>query len=166
MDFDGMGYYHGLFKGRKTVKNQLIPEGINEQELHGFDQGLGRRLWYIVKGDVTELIQLINPFHSSRHSDLWRGVGIACGYVGGCYKENLERLQNSSTEYKDQLSAGIALAAISRNASNSITGDIELACEIICRMSMKEVLSNEAGNGINLIRNYVFPYNLNILTEK
>ena len=83
MVFDGMGYYYGLFKGRKTVKNQLIPEGIEEQELHGFDQGLGRRLWYISKGEVNELVQLIQPFHFSRHADLWRGVGIACGYVGG-----------------------------------------------------------------------------------
>jgi enediyne biosynthesis protein E3 len=166
MVFDGMGYYNGLFKGRRTVKNQLVPDGINERELHGFDQGLGRRLWYIVKGDVNELLQLINPFHSSRHPDLWRGTGIACGYVGGSDKENLERLLNSSTVFKDQLSTGIALAAISRNASNSVTGDIELACEIICGMSIKEVLSPEACIGNKIIPNYGLSFNLNNLTEK
>lgn len=165
MVFDGMGYYNGLFKGRRTVKNQLVPEGISEQELHGFDQGIGRRLWYIVKGDVNDLVQLIKPFHSSRHSDLWRGVGIACGYVGGSDKENLERLLNSSTECKDQLSAGIALAAISRNASNSVTGDIELACEIICGFSIKKILSSQTGIVNNIIRNWGMSYNMNILTE-
>ena len=145
MVFDGMGYYHGLFKGRRTVKKQLIPEGIEERELHGFDQGLGRRLWYISKGEVNELIQLIQPFHLSRHPDLWRGVGIACGYVGGCDKPNLEQLLNFSTEFNNQFCTGVALAAISRSASNSVNGDIELACEIICGKPLKDVLSGETG---------------------
>ncbi|MEP7232225.1 MAG: DUF1702 family protein [Ginsengibacter sp.] len=143
MVYDGMGYYHGLFSGRKTVKNQLVPGGINEQELHGFDQGLGRRLWYISKGDVNELVQLMQPFHVSRHSDLWRGVGIACGYVGGNEKEGLEDLLKISNEYKDQLCAGVTLAAISRSASNSVSNDIELACNVICGKTLKDVLSNE-----------------------
>lgn len=145
MVFDGMGYYYGLFKGRKTVKNQLIPDGINEQELHGFDQGLGRRLWYIAKGDVSELVLLLQPFHLSRQADLWRGVGIACGYVGGCDQSNLERLLNASSEFNNQFSTGVVLAAISRNASNSITGDIELACEIICGKPLKDVLPIQTG---------------------
>jgi len=145
MVFDGMGYYHGLFKVRKTVKNQLIPDGIKEQELHGFDQGLGRRLWYIARGETDELIQLIQPFHLSRHADLWRGVGIACGYVGGCDKSNLERLLNFSTEFNNQFCTGITLAAISRSSSNSVTSDIGLACEIICGKPLKDVLSLKTG---------------------
>jgi hypothetical protein len=145
MVFDGMGYYHGLFKGRRTVKNQLILNGIKEQELHGFNQGLGRRLWYISKGDVNQLIQLIRPFHLSRHADLWRGVGIACGYVGGSEKANLEQLLICSAGFKQQLCTGVALAAISRSASNSITGDIEIASEIICGKPLKDVLSAETG---------------------
>ena len=143
MVFDGMGYYYGLFKVRKTVKNKLIPAGINEQELNGFDQGLGRRLWYMAKGDVTELHQLLQPFHQSRKADLWRGIGIACGYVGGCDNKKLEQLLNASAEYTTPFSTGISLAAISRSASNSITEDIELACEIICRKPLKDVLPME-----------------------
>jgi hypothetical protein len=145
MIFDGIGYYYGLFKGRRTVKDQLVPSGIEMQELHGFDQGLGRRLWYIAKGDVIELVQLIKAFHSSRHGDLWRGVGIACGYVGGSEKEDLEQLLICSAGFKQQLCCGVALAAISRNASNSVTRDIDLACEIICGMSLKDVLSPGSG---------------------
>lgn len=145
MVFDGMGYYYGLFKGRRTVKNRLVPEEIDEQNLHGFDQGLGRRLWYISKGEVNELVQLIEPFHYARHADLWRGVGIACGYVGGSEKENLERLLICSTQFAKQLCAGVALAAISRNASNSVSEDIDIACNIICGKPLKDVLSDEPG---------------------
>ena len=147
MVFDGMGYYYGLFKGRRTVKNQLVPAGIEKQDLHGFDQGLGRRLWYISKGDVNELVRLIKPFHLSRHADLWRGVGIACGYVGGSERTNLEQLLVCSAGFKQQLCTGVILAAISRKASDYFTGDIELACNIICGKPLKDVLSPETGIG-------------------
>ena len=140
MVFDGIGYYNGLFRGRRTVKSQWIPEDVDEHNLYGFDQGLGRRLWYISMGEVNKLVELMNQFPVSRQPDLWRGVGIACGYVGGCVKANLEQLLIYSVGFKEQLSTGVALAAISRNASNSITGDIELTCEIICRKPIIEVL--------------------------
>lgn len=145
MIFDGVGYYHALFKGRKTVKSQSIPDGIQGEELHGFDQGVGRRLWYISKGEVNQLIQLLHSFNYSRHADLWRGVGIACGYVGGSDKNILEQLLISSSEFKKQLCAGIILAAVSRRASNSISEDINLACNIICGKSLDSVLSDKDG---------------------
>lgn len=147
MVFDGVGYYHGLFNGRRTVKNQLVPDGIDVQDLHGFDQGLGRRLWYISKGNPDQLNQLIQAFRLSRHADLWRGLGIACGYVGGNDKTNLERLLNYSAEFKDQFCTGLSFAAISRSASNSVTQDIESACEIICGKSLNHVISAETGIG-------------------
>lgn len=142
MVYDGMGYYYALFKGRKTVKSQLIPGEIKGPELHGFDQGLGRRLWYLSKGEVNELVSLIQSFHSSRHADLWRGLGIACGYVGGCGKEHLEQLLRFSNEFNKQLCTGVTLAAISRKASNSVSADINLACNIICGKSLEDVLCN------------------------
>ncbi len=152
MVFDGIGYYYGLFKGRRTVKNQLVPESISGQELHSFDQGLGRRLWYISKGEVNELVQLIQPFPLSRQADLWRGVGIACGYVGGNEKENLERLLICSNQFAKQLCTGVTLAAISRNASNSVSEDIGLTCNIICGMPLDDVLNYESG-----LKNQFYP---------
>ncbi len=144
MVFDGMGYYYGLFKERKTVKGGLIPGVIKEeQNLHGFDQGLGRRLWYISRGDVNEVVRLIQSFPELRNSDLWRGVGIACGYVGGCERAELEQLLELSAGNKGQLRTGIVLAAISRRASNSVSDDINLACNIICNKTVKEVLIDE-----------------------
>ena len=148
MVFDGLGYYHGLFNGRRTVKNQMVPDGVHAQALHGFDQGLGRRLWYISKGNPAQVIQLIQAFPLSRHTDLWRGLGIACGYVGGNDKTALEQLLNDAT-CKAQLCTGLRFAAISRVASNSITHDIELACEIICGKSLHDLISAEAGIEIN-----------------
>ena len=145
MVFDGVGYYHGLFNGRRTVKNQLVPNGIDAQDLHGFDQGLGRRLWYISKGNPDQLNQLIQAFNLSRHPDLWRGAGIACGYVGGNDKTSLEQLLKHAVEFKNQLCTGLRFAVISRSASNSVTADIESACEVICGKSVSDVISAESG---------------------
>ncbi|MEP6700704.1 MAG: DUF1702 family protein [Bacteroidota bacterium] len=139
MVFDGIGYYHGLFNGRRTVKNQLVPDKINVRDLHGFDQGLGRRLWYISKGEVEEAVDLIQKFPLSRHPALWCGVGIACGYVGGNKQTDLELLLSSSGEYSKQLQTGAMFAAISRIASGSVTEDVENACRILCNKTVMEI---------------------------
>lgn len=143
MVFDGMGYYYGLYKGRRTVKNKVVPEFISEEQTHGFDQGLGRRLWYIAKGDVKELVQLIQSFPLTRQRDLWRGVGIACGYVGGNEKSNLELLSIHSAGFKRQLSTGLAMAALCRNVAESVTENIGLACSVLCSKSLLEVILAE-----------------------
>jgi len=139
MVFDGMGYFNGLYRGRRNVKNHIVPEGIEGHDLQGFDEGIGRRLWYIAKGEVKIVTELIQSFPLFRHPDLWRGVGIACGYVGGSKQADLELLLKASGECKPQLSAGIALAAISRNVSDSETDDIKTACRILCEMSFEEI---------------------------
>jgi len=139
MVVDGIGYFNGLFRGRRTVKNHMVPDVIDGQDLQGLDQGIGRRLWYISNGEVKKVTELIQSFPLSRQPDLWRGVGIACGYVGGSKQADLELLSLASGKYKQQLSAGIALAAISRSASNSETDDIKTACHVVCEMSFEEI---------------------------
>ncbi len=139
MVFDGIAYYNGLFKIRSTIRNQEIPSSIQEEDLHGFDQGLGRRLWYLAKGEVDALVDLLRAFPQKRQPDLWRGIGIACGYVGGTAKEDLEFLLNSSSSFRKQLRRGIVLATISRLASDSVTRDIERALLIICNKTITEI---------------------------
>jgi hypothetical protein len=143
MVYDGIGYYYGLFRGRRTVRNKEVPDFLNSGSVHGFDQGLGRRLWYICKGDMDQLATLLHGFQASRKADLWRGIGIACAYVGGLEKDSLERLAHLSAEYKSCLSTGIALAAISRFASGSISPDIENACLEVCGLPLKDTISPE-----------------------
>lgn len=139
MVFDGIGYYHGLFKGRRTVREPLVPEGIAGTDLWGFDQGLGRRLWYMAKGNVDELSLLMESFPAHRHPALWSGVGIACGYVGGSIQEGLELLLKYSGESKNNLQTGIILALMSRQASGSIGQDLETACRVICNKTTTEI---------------------------
>ncbi len=142
MVFDGMGYFYGLFKGRKTVRHHIVPEGIEGTDLHGFDQGLGRRLWYIARGDVPAVTQLLQAFPETRHSALWRGTGIACGYVGGKNdRAALLHLLTNAGKFGQQLRTGIALTAISRSVSGSMTPDIETACRVLCNRSSADIVA-------------------------
>jgi hypothetical protein len=155
MVYDGVGYYYGLFKGRNTLKNKIIPEEIKDERLHGFDQGLGRRLWYIAKGNVNESIDLLRNFPEKRHGDLFRGIGIACGYVGGNEEDDLISLLKFSNEYYSQLQTGILLAAISRIASNTVNAPIEDACHIICNKTIEGLRMNM----MNTTTNFLYLYN-------
>jgi len=139
MVFDGLGYYYGLFKGRSTLKNKEIPGAIEGHNLHGFDQGLGRRLWYLAKGNVNELDKLIERFPAYRHPDLFRGIGIACGYVGGSEEDELLWLREISNENYKQLQLGILLAAIIRITSETISENINMACQVICDRTVNEL---------------------------
>jgi flavin-dependent dehydrogenase len=139
MIYDGMGYFHGLFKARKSIKNQEIPPGIHGNALKGFDQGLGRRLWYNTRGEVSALAELIHTFPAARRADLWRGVGIACGYVGGLKEKELIKLRSFSAEFIKQLGLGVSLAAMCRSASGSITTDIDLTYHVVCHKDLTEV---------------------------
>lgn len=143
MVFDGIGYYYGLFKGRRTVKYQKVPEFISGEQLKWFDQGLGRRLWYICKGQAEGLTLTIQSFPLPRQSDLWRGAGIACGYVGGSEKNSIEDLVAHSSTFKQHLCAGVALAAYYRSFSESVTDDVNLACQVVCGMPLDDVLRAE-----------------------
>ncbi len=138
--YDGIGYYHALFKARRTVLGQILPNEVSASDRPGYDQGIGRRLWYICKGDVASLLQSIQSFDDYRQGDLWRGVGVACGYVGGSDRAVLEELGRSSANQKAALSTGFALAAYSRVLAGAVTESIALACEVACGMAVYDVL--------------------------
>ncbi|MEM7368427.1 MAG: DUF1702 family protein [Bacteroidota bacterium] len=136
---DGMGYYFALYRGRKTIKSQQYPTELDPHHHTGFDQGVGRRLWYTAQGEPERLRQLLFPFSTSRHPDLWRGVGIACGYVGGTDEELLPKLLPLAGSHLPQLKTGIALACLSRYFSDSVSQEIRSVCESICKMTFREI---------------------------
>ncbi len=138
---DGCGYYDGTFRNRQTVRMKAVPTYIPEKALPAYYQGLGRSFWYISKGDAAKTNELLVGFPELRHADMWRGVGIAVTYVGGCDEATLNELKNFSGNFLQQLKCGVALAARSRLHAVSITEDTELCSLIICNL-----LAAEAAN--------------------
>ena len=122
---DGCGYYDGSFRHRQTVINQQLPDYLLAAALPMYDQGIGRSIWYTAKTDVHKICSTIETFAPDRHADLWRGVGIAVAYVGGCDDDDLKTLLKYASINCFQLACGAALAARSRGMANTMTADTD-----------------------------------------
>jgi enediyne biosynthesis protein E3 len=137
---DGCGYYNGIFRQRQTIMGQLVPQDVEGKFMRGYDQGVGRSLWYISKGDYASIPGMVARFPISRHIDLWRGIGIACAYVGCGDDSILRELFSWSFPFHIQLSVGAALVTRSRSIAKAHTQDMELACQVWCNRSSQQVL--------------------------
>ncbi len=120
---DGCGYYDGSFKRRQTVINKQLPAYLPAAAMPMYHQGIGRSIWYTEKADIHKICSSIETFAVNRHADLWRGVGIAVAYVGGCDDADLKTLLQYAAANGFQLACGAALAARSRTIANTMTAD-------------------------------------------
>lgn len=137
---DGYGYYDGIFRQRKTIMTRNIPDEMESKFLSGYDQGIGRSLWYTWKGDYEKISGIVKAFPASRHEDLWRGIGIACVYVGGYDANMLKQLLICSSNSHLQLPVSAALVSRTRINANALTPDTELACHIWCNCIAEEAM--------------------------
>ena len=107
----------------------------------GYDQGIGRSIWYTYKGDIENVTRIISGFPKERQAGLWRGLGIAVACAGGCNADTYKSLLALSGEQQLELIVGGKLAAKSRYQANAITMDVELACDSWCNSSLKEAVA-------------------------
>jgi hypothetical protein len=128
--YDGLGYFYALYKGRRTIKQALAPVNINPIYLSSFDHGVGRRLWYISKGDIELLHNYLSLFSKNRHKNIWQGIGIAAGYVGGIDSPTFEKLKLLFGEFEVHFKEGVQLAILSRHKSETLTNDTDLICKL------------------------------------
>jgi enediyne biosynthesis protein E3 len=122
---DGCGYYDGSFKRRQTITNQQLPGYLPVTAMPMYDQGVGRSIWYTEKADIHAIHSKVETFAAERHADLWRGIGIAVAYVGGCSDADLKTLFQYAAANGYQLACGAALAARSRTMANTMTADTD-----------------------------------------
>ena len=139
--WDGCGYFDGIFKQRQTIKGQNRLAYIDQNNYRAYDEGMGRSLWYLAKGDNEKIKEMVKLFSEERHSDLWRGIGIACSYVGGFNESTLVSLKISAGKHAMQLCIGNAMVAESRIQAESPTIDMEIACDFFCNLKTEELIS-------------------------
>lgn len=137
---DGCGYYDGSFRRRPTVLSQQLPAYLPDAAMPIYDQGVGRSIWYTAKTDINKIHSVIETFAANRQADLWRGIGIAVAYVGGCSEEDLKTLLEYSGKNGSQLACGAALAARSRMQANTMTADTD-RCSRLWFMLTKDELN-------------------------
>ncbi|HKR03933.1 MAG TPA: DUF1702 family protein [Bacteroidia bacterium] len=136
--WDGCGYYNGIFRQRQTIKNQTRQDYISENNFKSYDQGIGRSMWYNCKGHPAKVAETIQTFSVSRQDDLWRGVGIACSFAGGCDANILSNLFSLAGKNSVHLSLGAIMVAKSRSQANTVTKHIELVCKVWCNLSVQD----------------------------
>lgn len=135
---DGYGFHEGYFRWQGAVERQEVPRALRGYARRGFDQGLGRSLWFVDGADVRLLPKTIAAFPAARQADLWSGLGLACGYAGGRTRAEVEELRTAAGPHLPQLAQGVAFAAEARERAGILTPHTELAAEVICGMSAAE----------------------------
>lgn len=92
---DGAGYFDALFRYNKTIVEKTIPVYIQNNDIHGYHQGIGRQLFYRHLGNYTSINNEILNFEKEQEKHLWCGVGIAAGYVGGAKINEIAKMKEA-----------------------------------------------------------------------
>ena len=135
---DGYGFHEGYFHWPRSVDGQKIPRRLSGYARQAFDQGLGRSLWFVEGADVERIAATIGSFPAERRSDLWCGIGLSSTYAGGLDKERLTALLEAGREYARELAQGSAFAAEARRRAGNPAPHNELACRLLCGLSVDE----------------------------
>jgi hypothetical protein len=128
---DGYGFHEGFFHWPRSVTRQQVPRRLHGYARRGFDQGLGRSLWFVEGADVERLPRTIGAFPASRQPDLWGGLGLACAYAGGRTPAEVEALLAAAGPHAPSFAQGVAFAAKARQRAGNLTPQTELACRVV-----------------------------------
>lgn len=136
---DGYGFHEGFFHWPRSVERQEVPRKVRGNPggylQRGFDQGLGRSLWFVEGADVERLPVTIGAFPAERQPDLWSGLGLACAYAGGRTRAEVEALLRAAGPHAPHFAQGVAFAAKCRERADNMAAHTRLACEVVWGLS-------------------------------
>jgi hypothetical protein len=135
---DGYGFHEGYFHWPRSVERREVPRKLRGYARRGFDQGLGRSLWFVDGGDVRLLPRTIGAFPPERRPDLWAGLGLAVGYAGGRSRAEVEELRRAAGPLAPELAQGVAFAAKARERAGNPAAHTETAAQAVCGLSAAE----------------------------
>ncbi len=149
---DGYGFYNGIFNWQQSLEKQIFPKKLTGYARRAFDRGLGRSLWFFFTADVDRIVEKLQQFPKSRHSDIWSGIGLVSTYAGGVNKETLRNFHAAAVSYQPYISLGSTQAAYARYLANNIVDYTNLACSVLCDMSAEDAakLSLKVMEGLNI----------------
>lgn len=138
---DGYGFDRAYFDTDRWVGAQRRPApypwmGRPDYFHRAVDQGIGRALWFIHGGQVTDVVSAVQRFASERQADLWSGVGLAATFAGGCGPHGLALLRRSAGEHRGDLGQGSVFAAKARDFSGFVPAHTETATAALADLSV------------------------------
>ena len=147
---DGYGFHEGFFRWPRAVTRQRVPGKLRGYARRGFDQGLGRSLWFVRGAHPRRVAATIGGFPVARQPDLWAGAGLAATYAGGCDEAALASLVELAGRCAPMLAQGATFAAVAREHGHNPAAHTELACRVICGRSPAELAALAAETGREL----------------
>lgn len=131
--WDGYGFHEGFFHPQRFIRAMARPP-LRGYELRGFDQGLGRSLWFVEGASPSRIAATIGAFDLGRRADLWSGVGLACAYAGGVDRAAIEQLLRGAGGHEPSFAQGVVFAAAARERAGNLDEAVALACDVACGM--------------------------------
>lgn len=137
---DGYGFHQGYCRFETFIERQRKPRPIRSDSFGSavFDQGLGRSLWFTVRGNPVNIKDRIGTFDQERRADLWSGVGLACAHAGRPDTDTLRQLKFLAGRHQPHLALGAVLAATIREQASWNADHTEEACSILCDLSSQD----------------------------
>jgi hypothetical protein len=135
---DGYGFHEGYFHWPVSIRRQEMPRGVSGYARRGFDQGLGRSMWFVNGTNPRLVADTIESFAAERRADLWAGAGLAATYAGGASVDGLIHLQQRAGEHAAALAQGSAFAAAARQRGGNSVEHCDTACRVLCGMAPAE----------------------------
>lgn len=147
---EGYGFHEGFFSRQRYVERQETPTHLSAYARHIFDQGLGRSIWFTAGADVERIATTIAAFAPSRQADMWVGIGVACAYVGGLERAEIQSLQRIAGPYAPQVAVGVAFVAKGRQRAGNPAAHTGLACEVLCGLTADQAAARTDDAFLNL----------------
>ena len=147
---DGYGFHEAYFDWQHVIGQQAIPNRLTGYERRGFDQGVGRALWFVQGADVGRIQSSVGAFATERHNDLWSGIGLACAYAGGVCGAQLEALKQVAGADRHALAQGVVFATKTRQRAANPAPHTDMACRLICMIPPAEAAKLFDVSGHNL----------------
>lgn len=122
---DGYGFHQAFFNPGTYVRRQA------PHPLAGFDQGVGRSLWFVDGANPARIAATIAAFPARRRADLWSGVGLAAAYAGSRDDAAVIALANGAGVAHSSFAQGVAFAVAARARSGNLTAATERTCRIV-----------------------------------
>lgn len=135
---DGYGFHETFFAYRRTIEEKVVPKKLSSYGRRIFDQGVGRGIWFSSGGLTERIIATISSFPTERQAELWSGIGMASTFAGGTDRASLEKLRTAAGPHKLQMAQGSAIAAKGCHEAGTPAPHAELACSVLCGMSVEQ----------------------------
>jgi hypothetical protein len=136
--FDGLGFHDAYFYPTRIAGGWRRLS--RDYAARAYDQGVGRAAWFSSGGDIARTAAAIARLDTSRHDDLWAGLGLAVSYAGGASTAEVQQAREAAGGARLALAQGAAFAAEARARAHHVPPHTSEAVRILTGLDPDNVV--------------------------